>query len=97
MQIGKPWTQESTLQRLASQFKYAQKVGGMATVKKKRTTTGIKDTFQSFFLDKLFAATVKRAEQCHRRLMMLILYSKHFLKILLVQYGGSKVSFSSVI
>jgi hypothetical protein len=60
IKIGKLRRKESTLKQLATQFEYAQKVGGMASVKKIRTKTGIKDSFQSFFLDKLFAATTKK-------------------------------------
>ncbi|TFK46353.1 hypothetical protein OE88DRAFT_1739458 [Heliocybe sulcata] len=55
VEIGRMRTKAETQQILASQFDCARHVGGQTMFKKQRTITGIKDTFQAFFTDKLFA------------------------------------------
>lgn len=60
-------TREDTLQKLKSQFLNAQKIGGQTDVKKARTATGVKDTYQSYFVDKLFALTAKRGRSREER------------------------------
>ncbi|CDO68931.1 hypothetical protein BN946_scf185000.g74 [Trametes cinnabarina] len=57
-----PRHRAETLQQLRSQFIDAQRVGGQSSVEKARTRTGVKDTFQSFFIDKLCSITTKRGQ-----------------------------------
>lgn len=42
-----------TLQNLREQWEHAQRIGGLAAIKRLRTAAGIKDTFQSHFIEKL--------------------------------------------
>ncbi|KAI0375816.1 hypothetical protein BV20DRAFT_18264 [Pilatotrama ljubarskyi] len=67
MSIGTARTRTDTLANLKSQFVEAQQIGGQANVKKTRTATGIKDSYQSFFLDKLFAITARRGTSREQR------------------------------
>lgn len=47
---------------LRSQFHEAQRIGGMSNVKKQRTRTGIKDSFQTWFLERLFKVTTRKGQ-----------------------------------
>lgn len=49
-----------TRQVLRSQFTEASRVGGNAEFKRIKTRTGVKDTFQDFFTDQLFAVSMKK-------------------------------------
>jgi hypothetical protein len=53
-------TKRDTLSELRSQFVTAGTVGGMTAFKQQRTASGIKDTFQSFFIDSLFLVARKK-------------------------------------
>lgn len=56
-QVGKPRKKEETMDTLRSFFTEASTVPDTKTrLSKKRTETGIKDTFQMVFLEKLFAS-----------------------------------------
>ncbi|KAJ3009280.1 hypothetical protein NUW54_g2837 [Trametes sanguinea] len=63
MSVGTARTREATMEQLKSQFVEAQRIGGQTRVEKARTQTGVKDTYQAYFLDKLFAITTKRGRQ----------------------------------
>ncbi|KZT24421.1 hypothetical protein NEOLEDRAFT_1156913 [Neolentinus lepideus HHB14362 ss-1] len=60
MEKGHLCTKSETQCILASQFDSAQEIGGQTSFKQQRTNTGIKDTFQGFFADKLFRISTKR-------------------------------------
>ncbi|KAG6808386.1 hypothetical protein H0H92_004302, partial [Tricholoma furcatifolium] len=60
MSTGRLRYKAETQDVLRSHFTEAQRVGGQASFKKSKTMSGIKDTFQAFFLDQLFAITTKR-------------------------------------
>jgi hypothetical protein len=47
---------------LLSQFVEACHVGGKAEVKRMRTRSGVKDTFQSVFLERLFTISTKQGK-----------------------------------
>lgn len=53
-------TRTETLSLLQSQFTQAKTVGGFSSIAKLRTASGIKDTFQSVFIDRLTALTKRR-------------------------------------
>ncbi|KAF6750688.1 hypothetical protein DFP72DRAFT_991577 [Ephemerocybe angulata] len=60
---GTPRNAEQTKKMLSQFFESACQPGNMTSIKKSRTTTGVKDTFQLHFLNKLFDVTKgKRAE-----------------------------------
>ncbi|KAK0435377.1 hypothetical protein EV421DRAFT_1670609, partial [Armillaria borealis] len=48
-----PRTKEESMEKLRSQFVEAQTLGNGNKIKTMRTDTGLKDTFASFFIDKL--------------------------------------------
>ncbi|KAJ6609141.1 hypothetical protein B0H10DRAFT_1954878 [Mycena sp. CBHHK59/15] len=52
-----------TQKELWSQFKTAREVGGQAGFKRRKTESGIKDTFQGAFLDRIFAISSKRGRK----------------------------------
>ncbi|KAJ6583660.1 hypothetical protein B0H10DRAFT_2168146 [Mycena sp. CBHHK59/15] len=52
-----------TQKELQSQFKTAREVGGQAGFKRRKTESGIKDTFQGAFLDRIFAISSKRGRK----------------------------------
>lgn len=54
LQPGVPQTRENTLKILESYFTEAQAIGAKTKLKNKRTKTGVKDTVQEFFLEKLY-------------------------------------------
>ncbi|EIW59026.1 uncharacterized protein TRAVEDRAFT_93301, partial [Trametes versicolor FP-101664 SS1] len=60
MTIGLLRNRGDTLRELKSQFTTAQDIGGQASVKRARTRTGLRDMYQSFFVDRLFSFTTKR-------------------------------------
>ncbi|KAH9899608.1 hypothetical protein C8Q73DRAFT_680493 [Cubamyces lactineus] len=60
MSIGTLRTAADTLATLKSQFTTAQRIGGQTDVKTMRTSTGVKDTYQGYFIDKLFTLTGRR-------------------------------------
>ncbi|KAI0639400.1 hypothetical protein C8Q77DRAFT_1223885, partial [Trametes polyzona] len=68
MSIASLRTRTNTLQELRSQFTTAQSIGGQANVKRARTRTGIRDAYQSFFIDRLFSLTTKRNRSRQERL-----------------------------
>ncbi|KAI0309028.1 hypothetical protein OF83DRAFT_1072641 [Amylostereum chailletii] len=60
MESGQPRTRTQTVVELRSQFATAKRVGGMSSVKKMRTMSGVKDTFQHVFVDKLFSIAKRK-------------------------------------
>ncbi|KAJ6632502.1 hypothetical protein B0H10DRAFT_2251960 [Mycena sp. CBHHK59/15] len=52
-----------TQKELRSQFKTAREVGGQAGFKRRKTESGIKDTFQGAFLDRIFAISSKKGRK----------------------------------
>lgn len=58
--MGLARTRLGTLKDLRSQFCEAQRVGGQATVLRDRTRTGVKDTFQTHFISRLFSLTTAK-------------------------------------
>ncbi|KAG5652758.1 hypothetical protein H0H81_003845 [Sphagnurus paluster] len=60
MKISPLRNKTETQEVLRSQFTQACRVGGNAEYKRTKTRTGVKDTFQDFFLDKLFHISTKR-------------------------------------
>lgn len=54
MQIGSLRKKQETTDKLASFFTEASKIGTKTKVADKRTEFGLKDTYQLFFLEKLF-------------------------------------------
>ncbi|KAF8144692.1 hypothetical protein K438DRAFT_1902947 [Mycena galopus ATCC 62051] len=56
----RPRTRQETCEELRSQFTTASKVGGQAAFKRQKTASGIKDTFQGAFLDRIFAIASKK-------------------------------------
>ncbi|KAJ7927156.1 hypothetical protein B0H13DRAFT_1503569, partial [Mycena leptocephala] len=61
LQSGRPRAAAETKTVLRNQFKLASVVGGMAGFKRNKTDTGVKDTFQGAFLDRIFAVSTRRA------------------------------------
>ncbi len=59
---------------LASQFADAKHVGGKTKVSTRRTATGIKDTFQTYFLDKLFVISTKKGRRKEQKEADLAIY-----------------------
>ncbi|KAI5899751.1 uncharacterized protein SCHCODRAFT_02485944 [Schizophyllum commune H4-8] len=55
-------TKSETLHILHEQFSEAKRVGGKTALGNKRTATGIKDSYQSHFLDKLTQLTTKKGQ-----------------------------------
>ncbi|KAI0819396.1 hypothetical protein BC628DRAFT_1506524 [Trametes gibbosa] len=55
------------MKELRSQFTHAQRIGGQASVLDARTRTGVKDTYQAFFVAKLCALTTKRGRSREAR------------------------------
>jgi hypothetical protein len=53
-------TKDDTVSELRSQFTAAASVGGMTAFKQKRTSSGVKDSFQAFFVDQIFATARKK-------------------------------------
>ncbi|KAL1937003.1 hypothetical protein VTO73DRAFT_2037 [Trametes versicolor] len=60
MSIGPLRARPDTLKELQSQFTDAQRIGGQKSVLDARTRTGVKDTYQAFFVEKLCSLTTKR-------------------------------------
>ncbi|KAJ7020784.1 hypothetical protein C8F04DRAFT_1213983 [Mycena alexandri] len=60
MTRGRPRFRTETRAELKSQFTVASSVGGQAGFKRKKTDSGIKDTFQGVFLDRIFSVSTKR-------------------------------------
>ena len=52
-------SKDQTLQKLEEIFKHASMIGGMTHVKKVKTASGVKDTFQEFFLEHIYSFTRK--------------------------------------
>ncbi|KAF9002616.1 hypothetical protein BDZ89DRAFT_1169723 [Hymenopellis radicata] len=67
MKPGKPREVEDTLKALNTQFTYAIDNATRSKVKTARTATGIKDTFQDYFLGKLDEAVHKLRGDTQRR------------------------------
>ncbi|KAJ3829433.1 hypothetical protein F5880DRAFT_396644 [Lentinula raphanica] len=57
---GKARTRTESIEALRSQFVEAQNPGAGTRVKSKRTETGLKDTYQTFFIDRLLNASKRR-------------------------------------
>ncbi|KAJ7127459.1 hypothetical protein C8R43DRAFT_897443, partial [Mycena crocata] len=53
-------TRNESCAELRTQFTLASAVGGKAGFKRRKTDSGIKDTFQGAFLDRIFAVSTKR-------------------------------------
>ncbi|EIW60460.1 uncharacterized protein TRAVEDRAFT_120336, partial [Trametes versicolor FP-101664 SS1] len=68
MSIGLLRSRKDTLRELQSQFSDATQIGGQANVKKARTRTGIRDTYQSFFTERLFSLTTARGKSRDERM-----------------------------
>lgn len=60
LQIGPLRARSDTLKELQSQFTDAQRIGGQKKVLDARTRTGVKDTYQAFFVEKLCSLTTRR-------------------------------------
>ncbi|KAE9383725.1 hypothetical protein BT96DRAFT_1105543, partial [Gymnopus androsaceus JB14] len=60
MKRGVPRTREETCEVLRSQFVEASRVGGGAEFKRLKTKSGIKDTYQAVFIDRLQAIATKK-------------------------------------
>ncbi|KAJ6556962.1 hypothetical protein B0H10DRAFT_2371346 [Mycena sp. CBHHK59/15] len=60
MSVSTARNKAETLEELKSQFDSACVVGGQAEFKRKKTSSGIKDTYQGAFLDRIFAISTKR-------------------------------------
>ncbi|KAJ7269484.1 hypothetical protein C8J57DRAFT_1435517 [Mycena rebaudengoi] len=61
MSLGRPRAATETKTVLRNQFRLASVVGGMSGFKRNKTDTGVKDTFQGAFLDRIFAVSTRRA------------------------------------
>ena|ERR1700733_1818270 len=59
-QIGRLRRKEETVDKLKSFFAEASKLGTQTKVKQMRTESGIKDTHQMFFIDKIFQSYKKK-------------------------------------
>lgn len=66
IQAGRPRKKEETEDKLKSFFEQASTLDTKTKVKKMRTDSGIKDTFQMHFLDKLFASYSKKRGPEHK-------------------------------
>lgn len=64
LQLGQSHSRsrEETLRCLKSQFNEAKRIRGQSEVNSKRTNTGLKDTFQSWFIDRLCKVTVAKGK-----------------------------------
>lgn len=62
-QIGRPRCKEETTAQLGSMFEQASTVDTKTKVQNMRTESGVKDTYQMFFLDKLFRSYKKKRGQ----------------------------------
>ncbi|KAJ7780683.1 hypothetical protein DFH07DRAFT_910197 [Mycena maculata] len=60
MSPGQSRTREESCAELRTQFTVASAVGGQAGFKRRKTESGIKDTFQGVFLERIFAISSKR-------------------------------------
>ncbi|KAK0462782.1 hypothetical protein IW261DRAFT_1613923 [Armillaria novae-zelandiae] len=64
LKVNVPRTKAETMANLRSQFVEAQTLGSGNTIKSMRTQSGLKDTFASFFIDKLINSyKTKRGDQ----------------------------------
>ncbi|KAF9059623.1 hypothetical protein BDP27DRAFT_1238327, partial [Rhodocollybia butyracea] len=52
---GDPRNKHESVQQLKSQFTLAQAQGNVTKIKEARTETGLKDTYQNFFIERLFS------------------------------------------
>ncbi|THH23057.1 hypothetical protein EUX98_g8121 [Antrodiella citrinella] len=66
LKVGTPRNKTETVKTLRSYFTEASKVDTKTKLTKARTETGVKDTYQMVFLDKLFAS-YKHKRQHHRQ------------------------------
>ncbi|THH26571.1 hypothetical protein EUX98_g7617 [Antrodiella citrinella] len=66
LKVGKPRNRAETVKTLRSYFTEASKVDTKTKLAKARTETGVKDTYQMVFLDKLFSS-YKHKRQHHRQ------------------------------
>ncbi|KAJ7923698.1 hypothetical protein B0H13DRAFT_1864683 [Mycena leptocephala] len=57
---ARPRTRKETCDELRTQFTLASEVGGQAAFKRQKTKSGVKDTFQGAFLDKIFGISTKK-------------------------------------
>jgi len=60
VQIGRLRQKDETTDKLKSLFMEASKLGTQTKVKQMRTDSGIKDTYQMFFIDKIFRSYKKK-------------------------------------
>ncbi|KAG6888271.1 hypothetical protein C0992_009086 [Termitomyces sp. T32_za158] len=61
--IGHLRTKEETKTVLQSHLAEARRIGGNAAFKRSKTDTGVKDTYQAFFLNRLFDISTKRGKR----------------------------------
>ncbi|OSD07688.1 hypothetical protein PYCCODRAFT_1358054, partial [Trametes coccinea BRFM310] len=62
MEIGRLRSRDESVSLLKSQFDNAKRVGGQSAVKTDRTRTGLKDTYQGHFIERLFKVTTQRGK-----------------------------------
>ena len=60
VQIGRLRRKDETTKNLKSLFTEASKLGTQTKVKQMRTDSGVKDTYQMFFIDKIFRSYKKK-------------------------------------
>lgn len=56
-QVNKPRHKSETIEKLTSRFRDASVVGSKTRVRQAKTNSGIKDTFQEVFTDRIFTFT----------------------------------------
>jgi hypothetical protein len=60
VQIGRLRQKDETTEKLKSLFAEASKLGTQTKVKQMKTDSGVKDTYQMFFIDKIFRSYKKK-------------------------------------
>ncbi len=59
VQRGQPRERQETMHALESMFDMTKTLGNEGKISKMRTDTGVKDTYQLFFLDRIFSSYKK--------------------------------------
>ncbi|KAJ3912202.1 hypothetical protein F5877DRAFT_93625 [Lentinula edodes] len=62
---GKPRTKDETIAALKSQFVHAESVGTAKKLEEMRTASGIKDTYQMFFINRLLKRRQNQSNELH--------------------------------
>lgn len=79
LQFNEPRTKDGTLRTLQQIFAEASAVGGMTRSKTLKTNTGVKDTFQQHFTDRLFALGRKlRGRKSEKQVLLDLLVADDF-------------------